>query len=130
MAISPVIVEVNNAEDVLRFYDRILIERSTTASTGPFTEITTPATRLAITLSQARYEYFDTAGHASYWYRSRYVNSLSGAQSDPGDAVPGGPDPALEVLSVQELKDFYLHGVDITTDTGEPLSERAYEHYI
>lgn len=33
-------------------------------------------------------------------------------------------------ISVQELKDLYLFGVDLTNDDGDPYPESMFEHYI
>lgn len=39
-------------------------------------------------------------------------------------------ETALDVISVDDLKLFYLFGLDLTDDTGTPMPDRLYEHFI
>lgn len=128
MGLRALIINVDDPAEVLRFYDRIKVDRSSSRS-GPFAEVTASG-RIALTSGQTRYEFFDATGRADYWYRFSYVNSVSGAASDPSDPVPGGRHPALDILSARELKEYYLFGVDIRADDGTPAPDGLYEFYI
>jgi hypothetical protein len=44
--------------------------------------------------------------------------------------VQGSQDPALLVLTVDELKTNYLFGLDMSDDQGNPFPESLYEWYI
>ena len=121
---------VTNLDAVREFYDVIAVERSTTGKTGAYSEVTTVATRMTLVAEKTLYTYVDSTVNSDYYYRIRFYNSASGASSSPGDAVQGSQDPALLVLSVDELKTNYLFGLDMTDDQGNEFPESLYEWYI
>ena len=121
---------VDNVNEVVKSYDKIVVERSIAGSGGPFTEYTTPTTRIAIVPNQANYLWTDPVGETSYYYRIYYLNSETGDATDPGEAFPGEEDPALSVISVQQLLDNYLFGIDLTDDNGTPIPNSTYVWYI
>lgn len=131
MATITIRIPVVNIADVLAApFDRIKIYRSTTGATGPFVEITTPATRLVLEPDKTVYEYVDATGDNDYYYTSSYFNSTTLAESSQGDPVQGESDPALDIISIEELKEFFLFGVDLTDDNGCPFPDTLFEFYI
>ncbi|MBO75980.1 MAG: hypothetical protein CME17_00995 [Gemmatimonadetes bacterium] len=121
---------VTNLEAIREFYDVIAVERSTTGKAGPYTEITTVATRLTLVDGKTLYTFVDRDVNEDYYYRVRYYSTTSGVSSAPGDPVQGSQDPALLVLTVDELKTNYLFGLDMTDDQGNEFPESLYEWYI
>lgn len=111
-------------------WDQIKIERSTNSEAGPWREITNSSTRIDLIAGQDNYEYTDPAGNGSYWYRYVLYNSGSDTDDTPSGAMQGEQDPALDILSIDELKSFYLFGVDLTDDAGNPYPDSMYAHYI
>jgi len=132
---DPVVVTVvvEDIGNVLNFFDKIKIYRSTDSTNGTdgtFTEVTTAATRPTLLVGKKIYEFVDPNGAETYWYRSSYFNSGMSAESSQSDAVQGDSEPALSILTPQELKDFYLFGLDLTNDAGEPFPDTLYRFYI
>lgn len=123
-------IEVADPDTVLLSYDQIQVHRSIAAEGGPYAEITSTNTRLPILSGVTDYVYEDEDGRTTYWYKFRFYNSTTSAVSAFSDAQLGAVDPALDILSVQELLDLYLFGIDLTDDAGNPFPPGIYEHYI
>lgn len=130
MAVINLKIVVSNVEAVLAQFNRIKVYRSTTGVNGPYTELTDAGTRLVIESNKLVYNYTDTAGDEAYFYRSSYFNSVSALESSLSDPQQGEADPALSILSVDELKTNYLFGLDLTDDAGNPYPDSLFEFYI
>jgi hypothetical protein len=127
--VVPVVV-LDAAAQILAGYTQVSVQRSTSTSTGPWTEITTDRTRTTLVTRATLYDFIDDAGSSLYWYRWAPYNPathVTGAWSTP---VHGIEDSCLEVISIQELKDFYLFGVNLTDDNNTPYPESLFLHYI
>ncbi len=92
--------------------------------------ITVPATRLSLVAGQVLYEYQDSTGDPDYWYKVSYFNSTSSLESSLSEAQQGEGDTALDIMSVAEVKEIYLFGVDLTKDDGEAYPHTMFEFYI
>jgi hypothetical protein len=126
-----VTVVVTDVDDqIAAGYDKIQIHRSTSGEGGPFAELTTSATRIDLESGQTTYIYEDEEGSSDFWYRFRLYNSTTFATSAFSDPQPGEPDPALSILSIDELKTIYLFGLDLTDDQGNPYPDLIYVHSI
>jgi len=125
-------IEVSDPDAIMALYDQIQVHRSVSGIGGPYVEITkaAPLTRLVLVTGETEYEYEDENGRETYYYRFRFYNSVSTAVSAFSDPQIGEVDPALDIISVQELKDYYLFGVDLTDDAGNPMKPGLFEHYI
>lgn len=113
-------------------FDQIVIERDTSSDdgSGPFVEITTAVTRMALVSGITEYTFVDKEGSDVFFYRFRFRKTSNGDLSTPSNPFQQAIDPALDICSVQELKDFYLFGVDLTNDAGEPYPDSLFVHYI
>lgn len=111
-------------------WDQIKVERSTQDENGPWSETTTTSTRMALVSGKSTYDYTDPAGNGSYWYRYILYNSTTLASDTPSDPMLGEQDPALDILTIDELKTYYLFGVDLTDDNGRPYPDSLFAHYI
>lgn len=130
MQISTLKIIVGNISSVMSFYDQIKIYRSTTGATGAYTELTGPGTRIALQNGVYVYSYIDTAGSEDYYYKTSCYRSSDGSESALSDAVQGEDDTALNIISVQELKTFYLFGLDLTDDSGTEYPDSLYQWFI
>lgn len=130
MGLRAIIIDVRDLDEVMEHYDAIVIERSVSGSTGPFLEITATDARITLQPGVYRYEFFDGTGKPGYFYRFRWINRLTGDLGLPSDPVPGGSHPAFDLLSVRELREVYLAGVDLRDDSGVPFSDTLFEWYI
>jgi hypothetical protein len=130
MATITLTVIVSDIDTVRQFFDRIKVYRSTTGISGPYVEITTPATRPALLAGQIVYEYTDLAGADTYFYKTSFFNSTTLVESSLSDAQQGEGDPALDVISVDELKQNFLFGVDLTDDLGNSFPDSMFQFYI
>lgn len=126
----PVEIEVADVATQLLSYDQIQIHRSTNGEGGTFVEKTTTSTRPRLEAHVVHYRWVDGEGSPDYWYKYRFFNSTTEAEGPFSQALPGMEDPALQVLSIQALKDIYLFGVDLTDDQGKPYPEKLFVHYI
>lgn len=111
-------------------FEVIQIHRSTNGKAGIFKEITDADTRIVLASGDTEYEFVDEDGSPQYFYKFRLANiaeTLLGSFSAPFE---GGQDPALDIIGIQELKDIYLFGVDLTDDAGNPMKDLLFEHYI
>jgi hypothetical protein len=125
-----VVMIVTDIDDVIQNYDVLKVYRSTSGEGGPYAEITCQTTRVPLQAGVTRYTYEDGAGSKSYWYRFSYFNSDTLAESAQSDPEPGELHPALQVISVTELKTIYMFGLDLTDDAGRPYPDSLFAHYI
>lgn len=130
MAVITLKIVVSNLTDVMETFNRIKVYRSINGITGTYVEITDPTTRIALVTGQTAYEYTDETGDAYYYYKSSYYHTVSGLESSLSEAQQGERDAALDVITVQELKDHYLFGLDLTDDAGNEYPESLYENFI
>jgi hypothetical protein len=82
---------VNELDNILDndLFDEIKVYRSTTGQSGPFAEITGPGTRVPLAAGTTLYEYIDTAGDPSYWYRFAYFHSVTAAEGTASEPIQG-----------------------------------------
>lgn len=123
-------IVVAGLEGVRAQFDRLKVYRSVGGKGGPYVELTTAPTRIALEASKVVYEFRDTTGDPTYFYRISYYNSITTLESSMSDAQQGEGDSALDILSVDELKVNYLSGVDLTVDDGTPFPDSLFEWYI
>jgi len=110
-------------------FDRIKVEKSEDRGVT-WVEMTDVDTRLIIYAGKYNYYFLDPDGDAAFLYRA----VLSAVDGTPAD-VPQSPQQAINVdfemiLTVDELKNIYLFGVDLTNDEGTPYPDELYAHYI
>lgn len=122
-------IEVPQITEVLSLYDRIKVYRAT-SETGAFAEITTATSRIVMEADVVSYDYLDATGSATHWYKVSYLNTDTGSESALTDAFLGERDPALDILSVDQLKSRYFFGLNLTDDAGNELSEDTMAFYI
>jgi len=121
---------IEELANVLTQFDTQKVYRSTTGEAGVYSEVTTPSTRVDIITDQYHYTFDDILGDASYYYKVTYYNSLTDNESTASNPISGQTALALSIISVEELKEIYLFGLDLTDDSGTPYPDSLYEHYI
>lgn len=120
---------VPNPAPVRAAYTHIRVYRSPTLA-GTYAEITTPSTRPQLG-DGTSYPFIDPTGNDSSYYRISYYNERTRAESAQGQPFQGLNDPALDVISVQELRDVYLFGVNLRDPgSGLPFPDRMFLWYI
>lgn len=130
MAAIKLYVALNNIADLMARYDAIQIWRATTYD-GTYSEITSAATRPRLEGGKSLYLYYDESGDASYWYKSRLINTASGATSAYSEASRGDEvDSLAGIMTVEELKAVYLTGVDLADDKGKPYPDIMFDFGI
>lgn len=130
MAVITVKIVVANLEKAIETFNQIKVYRSVSGIEGAYVELTGSGTRIPLESATSIYEFVDTAGDAEYYYKVSYYQSASGLESSKSDAQKGEGDPALDIISVDELKVNYLFGLDMTNDAGVPYPDSLYEWFI
>lgn len=110
-------------------FDRVLLERSTDNGLS-WSESTNPDERPVLEEDKPDYIMYDRLGDASYLYRTRYIDTDDDTLSDASDSVAGSGLAIQSVLTVPQLKQRYLFGVDLTDDAGNPLPDEVFQFYI
>lgn len=108
---------VSELSTVLVSYDQIKIYRSNDEN-GTFTEITDASTRINLNSLDSEYEYTDSTGASTDWYKSSYFNSISSvesAQSSPLIAVLI-PTLTLSQLTKNQLLSNMLVVITLSKD--------------
>lgn len=123
-------ITVADPVSVLQTYDSIQVYRSTSGSGGPYVEISNAQTRVRLRTCETEYIFTDPAGSNVYWYRFRFFNSTTLAQSPLSDPQPGELHPVLQIMSIEELKEVFLFGVDLTKDDGQPFPDSLFAFYL
>lgn len=130
MSVITLKVVVPALADAMAHFNRIKVYRSINGVNGTYAEITDPATRMALESGKTVYEFVDENGDADYYYKSSYFHTVSGLESSLSDAQQGEGDAALDIITVSELKDYFLFGLDLTNDAGEEFTDAMYRHWI
>jgi hypothetical protein len=136
MAEIKVRIAVSDPAGVIAVYDQIQVHRSTTGKSGPYNEITTPIppasadARLTLVAGKTTYCFTDQCGDFSYFYKTRFFNSVTLVVSQFSEPIQGDADSALDVISVEDLQTNFLFGVDLTDDAGQPYPDSLFEFYI
>ncbi|MCU0912930.1 MAG: hypothetical protein MUC88_00030 [Planctomycetes bacterium] len=131
MAAIKLKISVAELENVLTLFNRIKVYRADDGISGTYSEITDEDSRIRLQQGITLYLFDDAAGQTTSWYKTSYYHTdtaLESGQSDPRQ----GEDMELNslVMSVQDLKDIYLFGVDLTNDLGEPFPDVMFEWSI
>jgi hypothetical protein len=129
---EPIIITIEEPDVnlVMASFDSIQVWRSITGPTGAFQEVTDQNTRPRLVADKTVYTFTDANGAQGFYYKFRYYNSLTQAVDAFSTPERGAPDPALQVITIEELKELYLFGVDLTNDKGEPYPNALFAHYI
>lgn len=130
--ITVAVIDENIDSAIEAGYDRLIVEKS---SDGGLTyqEITKLSERPVLTKGQTTLKFVDRRGDPSALYRTRYVitcGEFEGQQSDPSSPIAGEGLAIRRILTVPQLKDRYLFGVNFTRDDGTALPDAVFQHYI
>jgi hypothetical protein len=120
-------IEVDELDNVLQSFDQIKVYRSTTGIGGTYTEITAVGTRIDMIQGQEEYEYDDQNGAITYYYKVSYFNSSSSQESELSAPRLGDDPSTANILTVSELKEIFLFGLDLTDDRGNPFPDIMFE---
>lgn len=126
---DPVRIFVPHPERVVQYFDRIRVYRSATID-GTFTEITSPGTRIPIDPSISNYEYVDLTGSSTDFYKIDYLDVKTGRTIPMSEAQQATGDSALDVLSVEELKQNFLFGLPLEDNDGNEMPDSFFEFWI
>jgi len=123
-------ISVSLLDNVLAHFNRIKVYRADSID-GTYAEITTPASRIPIIQGTTVYLFDDSTGDPDYWYKTAYYHTDTLLESDLSDPRQG-EDFSIDslVMSVQDLKDIYLYGLDLTDDAGNPYPDVMFEWSI
>lgn len=110
-------------------FNRLVLERSDDAGLT-FAEVTSPDQRPVLEAGVTQYTISDRYGSANYYYRTRYIDTKTCELSDPSAAILSDGLLTRSILTVSELKQRYLFGIDLTDDSGAELPTAVFEHYI
>lgn len=130
MANISLTLTVSDIAQVLTVYDRVRLFRSVTGINGTYEQLTSGATDVVLKPGVTQYTYQDRDGDPMYYYRSGYYSTEQDISSAPSEPFGTGIEPALSVLSVQDLKDNYLYGIDLSDSKGNPIPDKFFINYI
>ena len=124
---TQIVVKVDPIATVLERFDSVVIEVASDGLGGSFAELDTLDLEPGITF----YVGTDSDSGDEYAYRAHYLHTASGdvSQDSPEQLAHASKTSNL-LLPVEELKENYLFGVDLTDDQGVPYPRRLFEHYI
>jgi len=120
-------IQVSKLDNVLTKFDQIKVYRSTTGIAGVYTEHTAVSTRIGLVQGQTTYEYDDVAGEITYYYKTSYFHSGTSLESNQSPPQLGDDPATNNIMTVEELKEIYLFGLDLTNDAGEDFPDRLFE---
>lgn len=127
MALIKIYVTVSPVADVLQRYNQIRIYRSTDGINGTYSLVET----MNLRPGESIYTWYDDSGASTYWYKTTYYNSTTADESGYSDPHLGDDAEILShIMTVQNLKDIYLTGLDLTDDQGNPYPDIMYDFGI
>jgi hypothetical protein len=116
-------------------YKRLVVERSEDNGIT-WSEVSKPSERPALEKDKIDYLFYDRTGDPDYLYRTRYHDpddteeTPTGALSQPSDPIAGAGLAIQSVLTVEQLKQRYLFGLNLQDDAGNEMPDSTYQHYI
>lgn len=119
-------IRLPDVADYVSLYTHLRVRRSITGDEGDLQVFRD----LLLDPTQLEYVIVDGNAQDEYLYQATLRASGTGDESDPIDTRTGAADPALAILSVDQLKNNYLFGVDLTDNSGTPFSDSTFEFYI
>lgn len=131
MAAIKLYIKVGEIENVLTLFNCIKVYRSDNGIDGTYSEITDANSRIRLELGVTTYLFDDATGLSNSWYKTSYYHTdtaLESSLSDPRQGETFEIDSLI--LSVQELKDIYLYGLDLTDDSGNEFPDIMFEWSI
>lgn len=93
--------EVPELANVMTQFDEQRVWRSTTGSSGPWTEITGPGSRVALVAGVTSYLFDDIAGATTYYYAVSYYHSVTHEDSGLSDPITPG---LAGYVSLEEMR--------------------------
>lgn len=123
-------VQVNKLDNVLTKFNQIKVYRSITGINGTYLELTNASTRIALEQGKPLYEFDDTAGEITYWYKTSYFHSATLLESNLSEPRLGDDPATNTIMSVSDLKQIYLFGLDLTNDAGVEFPDLHFEWSI
>jgi len=120
-------ITVDELDNVLTQFNQIKVYRSITGISGSYLELTTAATRIPLVQGQTLYLYDDTAGEINYYYKTSYYHSGTQLESNQSPGQLGDDASLANIMTVQDLKDIYLFGLDLTNDAGVEFPDKMFE---
>jgi hypothetical protein len=123
-------IQVDELDNVLSQFNRIKVYRSIDGIDGTYAEITGSGTRIPLVQGTVLYEYDDTSGEISYYYKTSYYDTVSTAESNLSEPRLGDDPATSNIMTVSDLKNIYLFGLDLTDDAGNPFPDIMFEHGI
>lgn len=130
MAVITLKIVVGDITAVMNTFSHLKVYRSITGIDGTYVELTTLSDRPVLEAGKTLYEHTDLSGDPDYYYKSSYFNPTGPVESTQSDAQQGEGDPALDVVSVAELKGNYLFGLDLTDDSGNEYPDSMHVWFI
>lgn len=123
-------IQVSQLTNVLQSFNRIKVYRSDSVD-GTYTELTTPTSRIVLQQGVELYLFDDLTGDPDYWYKTSYFHTGTGLESALSAPRQGEDFRQNDlIISVQELKDVFLYGLDLTDDAGNPYPDIMFEWSI
>lgn len=123
-------IEVSKLDNVLKSFNQIKVYRSDDGIAGTYSEVTVAATRITLIQGKSSYEYDDNTGSVDSYYKLSYYHTDTQAESSLSEPRLGA-DPATDnIMTVNELMNIYLFGVDLTDDNGTPYPAIIYDWSI
>jgi hypothetical protein len=124
-------IQVTELDNVLSQFDQIKVYRSDNGIAGNYVEITkappTEPERIKLVNTKSLYEFDDSNGEISSYYKTSYFNSSNSAESNLSEPRLGDDTSTANIMTVEELKTIYLFGLDLTNDAGEPFPDQMFE---
>jgi len=120
-------IQVSKLDNVLTKFDQMKIYRSIAGINGTYIELTTSTTRLSLEQGKELYEFDDTAGEITYWYKTSYYHSSTGLESSLSEPRLGDDPATATIMTVSEMKSLYLFGLDLTDDAGNEFPDLMFE---
>lgn len=114
---------------VLKLFDQVKLWAAPTRG-GAYVEVTDATTRLELVDSRVFYELFQAGVAPGQWYRASYYNSARLIDGPLGPPFKNDPADYTAVITVDELKEYYLFGVSLIGDDGKPYARDMFEGYI
>jgi hypothetical protein len=141
---NTLVIKVDDIAAILATFSQLKVYRAPDVD-GVYAEITGPGTRPVMTANQEIYNYTDSTGVSSSWYKIAYFNPSGPVESESSDPIPGGTSGKIgftfgnykpptgqfgEIFTADDIRYSFCFGIDLRARDGTYWTDEQITDHV